>query len=170
MISIIVATTEDRVIGKSGGIPWKISEDMKLFKERTTGSVVIMGRKTWASLPQKSRPLPNRINVVISNRYLLNPHELISEIEVPENIRNVRVCSSIAEAVEIAKTYEREIFIIGGEQVYRSALEANIVDRIFVSLVENKYDGDVYFPVLDANWILQNTEEHKGFKLLEYVK
>lgn len=170
MISIVVAFDENRVIGCKGGIPWKISEDMKLFKARTIGGVVVMGRKTWVSLPLKSRPLPDRINIIISSRYLLNPHELVNDIELPENIRNVRVSGSISEAIEIAKTYEKEIFIIGGEQVYRSALEAGVVDKIFVSLVGNKHEGDVFFPELDRNWILQSTERYDGFDLLEYVK
>jgi dihydrofolate reductase len=170
MINIVVAHDSDRVIGCKGAIPWHLPEDMKLFKERTSGGVVIFGRRTWQSLPEKFRPLPNRINVVLSQKFLLNPHQWVSEVSDPEKVRDVRIAGSIEDAVEIAKTYGREIYIIGGEQVYRSALDAGLVDIVYATIVDGKHEGDARFPTLDEEWIHTGTEKHDTFTVKIYSR
>lgn len=144
MVSLIVAMSEkDRIIGLEGQLPWKLSADLTRFKEITTGNTVLMGRKTWESIPEKFRPLPNRKNVVLSRQsdYLT---------KVPDG---VGVSSSLHEALHtfellkktsIAKEWG-ELFIIGGESVFEEGIKR--ADRIYLTLVDYHEDGDTFFPV-----------------------
>src|SRR3989344_2476082 len=104
MITIIAAIAENGVIGNKGKIPWHFSEDFKHFKRTTENNVVVMGRKTYESLPEKFRPLPNRVNVVVS-----------SSMAGQEGIE---VARSYEEAIEKAKKHNKEIFIIGGSSLF----------------------------------------------------
>ena len=146
MINIIVAMDKNFLIGKDGKIPWDIQEDLHLFKERTLNSVVIMGRKTFESI---GFPLPNRINIVVSNSYL------------KENIKeNIEISSSLKNAIDIAKEYNKNIFIIGGYGIYKEAVENNFFDELYISHIEGNYNGDVYFPKINF----------KNFEILEEIK
>lgn len=145
MLSMIVAMSEkDRVIGRDGDLPWKLSADLKRFKEITTGHTVVMGRKTWESIPEKFRPLPNRKNIVLTRQE--------GYIErVPEG---VGVSSSLEEAValhaSLAQTPVAEkwgdLFLIGGTSVFESGLE--IADRLYLTTVDYDGPGDTFFPEL----------------------
>ncbi len=126
MISIIVAVAENRVIGRDNQLIWHISEDLKRFKRLTENNTVVMGRKTYLSLP--FRPLKNRRNIVISNT--------VKEIE------GVEVVSSIDEALSLCRG--DEVFIIGGASIYEQTL--GLVDRIYLTVVCKSFEGDVYFP------------------------
>ena len=136
MISIIVATAENGVIGKDNQLLWKLSADLKQFRVLTTGHSVIMGRKTFESI---GRPLPNRTNIVISRQ-----KDLIS----PEGVLQT---NSLETAIEIAKKHagNEEIFIIGGGNLYEQALK--ITDKIYLTEVKASIEGDAFFPVLDTN-------------------
>lgn len=127
----IVAMNGERVIGKSGELPWHLPEDLRHFKQLTMGHPVIMGRNTWESLPK--RPLPGRRNIVVSR----NPDF---------HAEGAEVFSSIEEAVEAC----REVpFIIGGEQIYRAALP--FCNRIFITEVDAEVDtADAFFPPLPS--------------------
>lgn len=131
-VSLIAAFSNNYVIGYKGDLPWHIPEDFKLFKEITKGKPVIMGRKTWESLPKK--PLPNRTNIIVSRNF-----KVFDE--------NVFVCDSLSEAVSFAtsKTQE-EVFIIGGAQLYKQALDLNYVTHMYLSCVKKTVEGDTYFP------------------------
>jgi dihydrofolate reductase len=133
MISIIVAVSEDWGIGKGNELLWKISEDLKRFKRLTTGNTVIMGKKTWESLPR--RPLPGRTNIVLTD----DPNETIEG--------SVTVYS-IEEALGKCKK-EDENFVIGGGSVYRQFMP--IADRLYITHIHQKAPADVYFPEIDPD-------------------
>ncbi len=148
MITIITAMTRNRVIGKRNALPWYIPEELKLFRKLTSGHTVIMGKNTFHSI---EKPLPNRHNIVVSS----------SE----ENIEGVDVCRSISEALTKANGYQKEIYIIGGANIYAQFLP--IVDRLYISYIKTDYEGDVFFPPFDVNqW---NITEKKDFPEFEFV-
>lgn len=124
-----------RTIGKDRGIPWNIPEDKKRFREITSGHVVIMGRATWESLPEFVRPLPNRFNIVLSRQADFDPEGAL-------------VAHSSKKALDIAEQEEsEEIFIIGGEVVYRTFLPHT--DRLYLTLINSNVKGDTHFPEYD---------------------
>lgn len=129
-VSIIVAMSENRVIGNEGRIPWHIPEDTRWFKEKTLGHTVIMGRKTFESI---GRPLPGRKNIIISRK--------------PDyTAKGAEVFHSLEQALESTGEPDDELFIIGGEKIYRQALGAT--DRIYLTLINRRYEGDTTFPQL----------------------
>lgn len=160
-ISLIAAMSENRVIGRDNDMPWHISEDLKRFKRLTLGKPVIMGRKTFESL---GKPLPDRTNIVIS-RSGFAAEGIISH-------------SSLPDAIEAAKDIaaqdgQSELFIIGGGQIYTEAINQNAANRIYLTIVHDVIDGDVYFPVFDeTQWREISAEPHDGtpaftFKVFE---
>jgi dihydrofolate reductase len=142
MISIIVAVSEDWGIGKDNELLWHISEDLKRFKRLTTGKTVIMGKKTWDSLPRK--PLAGRKNIVLTD----NPKEIIE---------NSITAYSIEDALVKCEKGE-EIFIIGGGSIYRQFMP--IADRLYITHVHKKAAADIYFPEIDMK-IWKITEEEQ---------
>ena len=161
--TIIVACNSNRVIGTlDNKIPWRIKEDINLFKEITTGHPVIMGRLTWESIPVNYRPLSDRINIVLTN----NP----SKFECP---KGVFVHSDLQSAIKYVRKCgsDKEIFIIGGGQVYKNALDNNLVDRILVSEVKgfDEIKEGILFPDLNEyGWKRKIISEFDQFTLVEY--
>ena len=142
MISIIVAIAENMAIGKNNELLWHIPADLKRFKRITSGHPVIMGKRTWESLPR--RPLPNRRNIVITDI-------------LGEQIDGCELAWSIDEAVAKCRP-EDENFIIGGALVYRQFLP--FTDRLYLTLVKKSYDADVFFPEIDfSQWELISKED-----------
>jgi dihydrofolate reductase len=129
-IVIIAAAAENGVIGRDKRLPWSIREDLARFKQLTAGFPCIMGRKTWESLPLK--PLPGRINVVISSTLTALP--------------GAAVCPGLREGLAFCKNHEK-IFIIGGASIYREAMQ--FACRIELTRVRGAYEGDTYFPEID---------------------
>ena len=126
-LTIIAAVSINNVIGNNNKLIWKLSNDLKRFKNLTTNHSVIMGRKTFESLPN---PLPDRDNIVITrDTNYLKP--------------NIQVCSSIEDAINLTKT-DTQPFIIGGGEIYSQTI--NIVDKIELTRVHEEFDGDAYFP------------------------
>jgi dihydrofolate reductase len=156
MIKLIVAHDENYVIGYKNTIPWKNSEDMKVFKQITSRNTIIMGRKTWDSLPKK--PLPNRLNIVVTTQKM-------------KSTNNVIYCSSISEACR-HKDIVGDAFIIGGQSIYDSALAMDIVEEVCVSLIPGTHEGDTYFPRLDVynDWIKYCVHNFDTFKQIIYVR
>ncbi|MDI6740549.1 MAG: dihydrofolate reductase [Candidatus Edwardsbacteria bacterium] len=142
---IIVAMTKDHVIGKSGKMPWHISDDLKLFKKLTTGNTVIMGRTTYESI---GKPLPKRTNIVVS--------------ATVKEIPGAEVCATFEDAVKKAEGLRRDIFFIGGASIYKQALP--IADAMHVSWVKQQYAGDARFPEFDlARWEKVSEEDYPEF-------
>ena len=135
-VSIIAAVSKNFVIGYKGKIPWHIPEDLKRFKKITSGHHVIMGRKTFESI---GHPLPNRINIILTRN---------------KNYKadGCRVVNSLQEALTKAKiSKDKEVFIIGGEQIYNLALP--IADKIYLTQVHHNFKGDSFFPKINTdNW------------------
>lgn len=147
--------TQNRVVGKDGQLPWQISEDLKNFKTLTAGNTVVMGRKTFDSIPEKFRPLPNRHNIIISRT--------LAEMD------GVDVCESIPEALEKAKSYGKEIFIIGGGTIYEQTIP--VADKMVLSYIKEEYEGDVHFPIWNKEeWNKTDTQEFDEFKLVTYER
>jgi dihydrofolate reductase len=168
--TILVAYDEGRVIGNShtNDLPWRIPEDLRLFKERTVGHPVIMGYKTYQSIPEKNRPLPGRDNIVVTR----NPIKRRAE-DFPN--QKVFYVASIEEALDVARPTAKmfnidECFIIGGASIYQAALDANLVDRILVHKIKGSYYGDVFFPYLEPAWKAQIVERRNQFDVWEYRK
>ena len=142
MISIIVAVSEDLGIGKNNELLWHLPEDLKRFKKLTYGKTVIMGKRTWESLPKK--PLPGRKNVVITNI----PHEIINDAVT---------AYSIEDALSKCEK-DAEIFIIGGGSIYRQFIP--LADRLYITHVHKKKPADVYFPKINRRiWKIVEKEE-----------
>jgi dihydrofolate reductase len=142
MISIIVAVSEDLGIGKDNDLLWHISEDLKRFKRLTTGNAVIMGKRTWESLPK--RPLPGRKNIVLTD----DPNE---------TIEGAVTAYSLDDAVSKCNPDE-EIFIIGGGSIYRQFMPR--ADRLFITHVHKKTEADIYFPEIDPEqWRVTEEED-----------
>ncbi len=142
MISIVLAMSENRVIGRRGRLPWHLPEDLKRFKRLTTGHHVIMGRRTFESI---GRPLPDRTTVVISRRRDDRP-------------KGVTVACSLEEAIERCGA-DPEIFVIGGAEIYRLAW--SVADRIYLTLVRAHVEGDVLVEEIDlTGWRLVGEEHH----------
>lgn len=151
---IIAAVSENNVIGKDGDIPWHIPEDMEHFKQKTTGHAVIMGRKTFESLPENFRPLPDRKNIVLTRSGL------------KEKPGEVAEASSLEEGFEIAEGFSDKAFVIGGESVYRESLEE--ADKLLLTRIHEEYDGDTYFPEIEGDWIEEEREDHGEFSFVTY--
>ena len=142
MISIIVAVSDDWGIGKDNQLLWNISEDLKRFKRLTTGNTVIMGKKTWESLPR--RPLPGRTNIVLTD----DPEEIID---------GSITAYSIEDALSKCKKGE-EIFVIGGGSVYRQFMP--VADRLYITHIHKKAPADIYFPEIDLKiWEVAEKED-----------
>ena len=145
-----VARGANGVIGVGGALPWRLKSDLAIFREVTLGKPVIMGRKTWDSLPR--RPLPGRTNIVLSRDGTFAPHGAV-------------VCETFAEAVGIGRDQAeddgaREICVIGGAEIFALALPR--ARRLYITEVDASPAGDVVFPPLDESaWIETRRETHE---------
>lgn len=153
-MNLIVAVDKNWAIGKNNKLMWSIPADMKYFRETTKGNIVIMGRKTLESFPQ-GQPLKNRTNIVITK----NPNY---------KVKDALVVHSIEEAMEEAKKYEGEIYVIGGESIYRAMLP--YCEKALVTKIDHAYDADTYFPNLDedSEWTMTKISEEQTCFNLEY--
>lgn len=159
MISAIVAVDENWGIGFNGELLEKIPEDMKHFKELTTNNIVVMGRKTWDSLPIK--PLPNRLNMVISR----SPKEVLGDLSIRIDLNEAKIRLAMADSNE-------SWFIIGGGQIYKELLP--FCDRVYVTKIFKSHENvDTYFPNLDEpemwnEWKPTNMSETKVYNDIMY--
>ena len=154
-INIIVAMTKGRVIGKDNSLPWDILEEKKLFRELTKNKAVVMGRNTWLSIPEKHRPLSDRINIIVSRT-------------LPEQ-RGAIVCKSVEEAVGRANRLGKEVYCIGGAQIYAAMLP--MTQFLHISWIKKTYEGDAYFPDINFNdWQEQGTRDFAEFTYKRYTR
>ncbi|SFV55882.1 Dihydrofolate reductase [hydrothermal vent metagenome] len=121
---------------------------MEHFKKITGGNIVIMGRKTYESLPEKFRPLPNRVNIVLSRQKHFK-------------IQGVKVFNDIFDCIEDKKNEKKEMFIIGGMSIYKQAL--SLVSKIYLTTIHHQFKGDAYFPKIDIDkWKIITKEKHQA--------
>lgn len=141
--SLIVAVDQKMGIGKDGQLPWYIPEDLKYFAQTTKKTIspnlenaVIMGRKTWESIPEERRPLAGRINCVLSN----NP-----DLDLPDGVLQFGSIDDALSALSTSKKID-QVFIIGGAQVYHEAIFHPELERIYLTRIEEDFDCDTFFP------------------------
>ena len=165
-IKLIVAASENNVIGIKNKLPWNLPNDMQYFKNMTMNSVVIMGKNNYLSIPEKFRPLKQRTNIILTRdtNYLA---------------KDCLIANSLESAIELAKKQElSNIFIIGGGMVYKYALDHNLIDIIYLTRIHAHIDGDIFFPGINfKKWTKTNEIFHKAdnshkfsFTFLTYEK
>ncbi len=158
-ISIIVAASQNNVIGKDNQLIWRLSADLKRFKALTTGHHIIMGRKTFDSI---GKPLPNRTSIIITRQEDYKAEGCI-------------VVNSLEEALTKVPA-DQEAFIIGGGTIYKEAIDK--ADKLYLTMVHGKFDGDTFFPKLDSKvWESLKREDHMpdeknehAYSFIDYVK
>jgi len=136
-LSLLVAVSENNVIGRGGDLPWHLADDLRRFKRVTMGHVLLMGRKTWESI---RRPLPGRTSIVISR-----------QADYETGFEEVPVATNLDEALALARreaSESTEVFIIGGARIYERMFPH--AERLLLTRVHAKVEGDVYFP--EVNW------------------
>lgn len=138
-VSIIAALDSDGGIGRAGQLPWSIPEDMRHFRETTTGHVVVMGRKTYESI---GKPLPNRINIVVTRDPGWYPFsEARNELYTAYNLSNALVMASIVQG--------KKVFVIGGAQIYQEAMQC--ANELIITRVPGSYNCDAFFPAIPGD-------------------
>lgn len=155
-LTIVLARAANGCIGKNGTLPWNIPEDLKHFREYTRGKTVLMGRKTWESLPPAHRPLPNRKNVVVSR----DP-----TFQAPGAV----VFHDLQEAVRVSKEEPGETCLIGGAELLRQCFSE--VDKLELTEIHAAYEGDTFFPEFSLqDWRVTRKEDHEGFSFVTYER
>lgn len=145
MLSIIVAFDKNQLIGNDNKMPWHYPEDLQYFKEVTSGRKVVMGSNTFHSIMgYLNKPLPNRESIVLTRKNHIHDE--------------VKVFNSIDELLK--QNYEEEVFIIGGKTIYEQILP--YVDRLYITHINNEFEGNVYFPVINWNKWEKVKEDNKG--------
>jgi dihydrofolate reductase len=143
-VSLVAAVARGGVIGRDGGIPWRLPEDLARFKELTTGHAVVMGRRTWDSLPDRYRPLPERRNVVVTR----NAHW---------HAEGAERAGSLVEA--LAMLEDQPVFVIGGAEIYAEALP--LADEMFLTEIDEDVAGDTFFPDWDRTAFVQASRDER---------
>ena len=151
-INMIFARSANGVIGKNNAMPWHLPEDLAHFKKLTLGSPVIMGRKTWDSLPLRFRPLPGRTNVVITR-------------QANWRAEGAQTVGSLQDALTLCQT-SNEVWIIGGAQIYGQA--EPLASRIEMTQIHKDFEGDAFAPKLGPQWIQSFREDHMSLVGLNY--
>ena len=169
--SMIVAMDENRGIGFENGIPWKLPTDMKNFKTVTTTTrapkkmnAVIMGRKTWESIPKKFRPLPDRLSIILSRNIQ------------QDSLLGMLVADSLENALKLAEAHGvEEVFVIGGEQIYKEAIKSPDCQVLYVTEICSKFNCDAHFPDFKEQFKLVDhgetiTENGVPFVFCQYTR
>ncbi len=154
-IALIYARAANGVIGKDGTMPWHLPEDLAHFKQLTLGAPVIMGRKTWDSLPPRFRPLPGRANIVVTRQ--------------PDwDETGAQRASSLRKALQIAEqSNARTVWVIGGAQIYAQALP--LAQRVEVTEIAQDFAGDAFAPELGPEWVETTREAHTSTNGLAFT-
>jgi dihydrofolate reductase len=163
-VIIIAAVAANHAIGKDNDLIWHLPDDMKFFKRTTQGKPIITGRKNYESIPAKFRPLPNRTNLIVTRN---------SDYKAEGAI----VVQSIEEALSRIED-EPIAFIIGGGEIYKYALEHELVDKMYLTRIHEEFEADTFFPVFDdSKWDKSVLSEHAvdenhahAFTIIEYTK
>ena len=158
-ITLVAAIASNNVIGKENSLPWNIPEDLKRFKQMTSGHTILMGRKTFDSI---GRPLPNRQNIVMTRDKNFEQE-------------GIKVINDFDEALELIKESNEDVFVIGGSKIYE--LFEPVANSLAITRILKDFEGDAFFP--DINWDLWQIEKEENFfdeksniecKLIEYSK
>jgi dihydrofolate reductase len=157
----IAAMDEGRAIGFKGALPWDAPDDLKRFSKLTRGNTVLMGRKTWDSLPKSFKPLPDRLNVVVTR--------------TPEQFGDVSLATPVSSAQDYIRAFREGkagqgevLWIIGGAQLYQ--LTSLLWDGIYLTVLAGNYPGDAWMPVFEDAFEEPQIEEHDGFAYMNYSR
>jgi dihydrofolate reductase len=165
-VSLIVAMDSNRGIGKNNDLMWHLPADMNFFKETTKNQIVVMGRKNYDSIPEKYRPLPNRLNVILTRNKDFKAD-------------NCLVFNTFDDCLtHFEQEKERKVFIIGGGEIYKMALDSNFLNEMFITYVDGVFDADTFFPEFDEQaWksaligAQEIDEKHAfSFKIYQYLR
>lgn len=169
--SLVVAADNDLGIGLKGDLPWKLKSDLKYFRELTSKTIdtnkinaVIMGRTTWESIPQKFKPLPGRLNIILSKSLKAN------------DLNGSLVANSLEEALELAEKKSVEnCFVIGGGKVYQEAILSPFCYSIYITEIKENFSCDTYFPEFKTRFKLKNSSEYQmenniTYRFSKYIK
>ena len=140
-LSQISAMSKNRVIGINNQLPWHLPEDLQFFKEKTKGKIMIMGRKTFDSLP---KPLPGRFHIVISRQKLESSNSMVKYVE------NFSAAFHLAKSLQ--NIWPEEVFIVGGGEIYRQTLP--FTNTLYLTIIEKNFEGDAYFPEIPTTYSL----------------
>jgi dihydrofolate reductase len=151
-LNLIFAQARRGVIGLNNNLPWHLPEDLAHFKATTLGQPVIMGRKTWESLPLKFRPLPGRTNIVVTR-------------QIDWQAEGAHVAHSMAQAVALCHA-EKEVWVIGGAEVYAQALP--LAQRAVITEIDAEFEGDAFAPTFDGSWQETSRDAHTAANGLAY--
>ncbi len=155
-ISIVVAVSDNNAIGAGGALMWRLPRDMQYFKEITLGHHVLMGRKTWESLPEKFRPLPGRVNIVVTR-------------QKDFKAEGCKIVPEVSEGIQFAKENgEHELMVIGGGEIYKQVFDK--ADKIYLTRVHHTFiDADTFSPVIEDNdWVTVEKAEHDADEKHQY--
>lgn len=137
-IHLIYARAANGVIGSNNAMPWHLPEDLAHFKQLTSGNPVVMGRKTWDSLPVRFRPLPGRTNIVVTRN-------------ADWHAEGVVRASTLEEALQVGAQHGDTVWVMGGAQIYAQALP--LADVVEVTIIDQAFEGDAFAPELGAEWL-----------------
>lgn len=158
LITLIAAVAKNGVIGLNNTIPWHLPEDFKHFSATTRGHAVIMGSKTFWSLPEAFRPLPKRTNIVLTKTGGAGTAYGATWVHTFED--------AVREAREIHG--QEEVYVIGGATIYEQTIGK--ADRLVISEVDMEPEGDTFFPVIGPEWTVSDRDEREGFAIVTYVR
>ncbi|MEC2056615.1 dihydrofolate reductase [Peribacillus psychrosaccharolyticus] len=151
MISLMLAMDENRVIGKDNQLPWHLPADLQYFKKVTMGHPIVMGRKTYESI---GRLLPGRVNIIITRNKSFQ-------------VNGAVILHNVAEIKEYADKCEKEVFVIGGAEIFREILPET--DKLYITQIHHTFEGDTYFPQIDSNqWRVTSSVKGKVDELNVY--
>lgn len=154
-LALVAAVAANNCIGSNNALPWHIPEDLKHFKALTLGKIVLMGRKTWESLPLKFRPLPGRTNLVVTSQ---------PNYPLPDGVEGY---NSIPAA--LAAHVHDDVFVMGGAELYRQTI--NQATTLYITEVHREVAGDVFFPTIDkAVWRETARENHDSFSFVTFTR
>tara|TARA_B100001996_G_C18625499_1_gene579589 strand:- start:86 stop:595 length:510 start_codon:yes stop_codon:yes gene_type:complete len=164
-VHLIVAASENNVIGIQNNLPWHLPNDMIFFKKTTLNSSVIMGRKNYLSIPHKFRPLKDRVNIILTSNTSFKAEGCL-------------IANSLEDGISMAQKEGKEIFIIGGGKVYAYSIQNNLVDVMYITRIHANIKGDTFFPKLNMQDWEKKSEifhpkdaNHKyDFTYLKYIK
>jgi len=166
--SIIVAIDTQNGIGKNGQLPWALTGDLKYFKEvtcklesPTKKNAVIMGRKTWDSIPEKFRPLPDRINIVLSRN---------KDLILPPSVRRYKNFEEVFKDFEKGDLKDRieSIYVIGGQQVFEQAIQLPHCQKLFITHIHQSFNCDTFFPAYQSQFVENRSSTVQVENNIEY--
>ncbi len=151
-VTLVAAVAANGVIGRDGGLPWHLPDDLRHFKRLTMGHVLVMGRRTYESMGA----LPGRTTVVVSRQPDLHAE-------------GVEVAAGFDQAMRVAEAYDDDVYVVGGREIFRLALP--IADRLVMTLVDDEPKGDTYFPPVDwSQWSEVRRDPGDGYAIVDYQR